>query len=332
MEPLLIVGLTATFLFVAFVILWIGNGVMRAQQTASDRLAVYGKDSLRAETLAKPLSERAVAPIVLRLGAIGKRFTPVGYLEKTQHKLMLASSPGNLDAPAFATIKVFTTIVGIVLAFLTQSVNVSGIQRIALFVLPIALGFFGPDVWLSRKVDDRRKAMLRALPDILDLLVISVEAGLGFDSAMARVVGTVPGPLSEEFFRMLQETRVGVSRRDAMRHLMDRTDLEELRSFLLAMLQAEAFGVAIAQVLRVQADEMRVKRRQRAQEKAFGAPVKMVFPLGILHLPCAFRRSPWPRGHIDLQSVRWCLNQAPLRRGALTLTRLAWLLPLAAIA
>jgi tight adherence protein C len=162
------------------------------------------------------------------------------------------------------------------------------LQRIILFALPIALGFFGPDAWLQRKIDDRRQNMLRALPDVLDLLVISVEAGLGFDSALSRVVATVPGPLSEEFFRMLQETRVGVSRRDAMRHLMDRTDLDELRSFILAMIQAEAFGVTIARVLRVQADEMRVKRRQRAQEKAFAAPVKLVFPLVFCIFPALF--------------------------------------------
>jgi tight adherence protein C len=288
MDPLLIVALAATFLFVAFVILWIGNGVMRAQQTASDRLAVYGKDALREDTLAKPLSERAVAPIILGAGRLIRRFTPIGYLEKTQRKLILAGNPGNLDAPAFAVIKVATTIVGIVLAFFLQGMAGSGLQRFMLLILPIVLGFFGPDAWLSRKVDERRTTMQKALPDVLDLLVISVEAGLGFDSALARVVGTVPGPLSEEFFRMLQETRVGVSRRDAMRHLMDRTDLDELRSFLLAMLQAEAFGVAIARVLRVQADEMRVKRRQRAQEKAFASPVKLVFPLVFCIFPSLF--------------------------------------------
>jgi tight adherence protein C len=287
-DPLLIIGLVATFLFVAFVVVWIGNGVLRAQQSATDRLAVYGKDVLREETLAKPLSERAIAPIILKAGALMKRLTPVGYLEKTQRKLVLAGSPGNLDAPAFAAIKVLTTIGGFILALFAQSVGADGMQRLMLFVLPIVLGFFGPEAWLTRKVDERRTAMQRALPDVLDLLVISVEAGLGFDSALARVVATVPGPLSEEFFRMLQETRVGVSRRDAMRHLMDRTDLDELRSFLLAMLQAEAFGVAIARVLRVQADEMRVRRRQRAQEKAFAAPVKLVFPLVFCIFPSLF--------------------------------------------
>lgn len=289
MEPLLIVGLAATFLFVAFVVLWVGNGLLRAQRTAGDRLAVYGKDVLREETLAKPLSERAVAPVLMRVGRLIRRFTPVGYLEKTQRKLMLAGNPGNLDAPAFAVIKVFTTVIGVVLAFFIRAAAVGdGLLAVLLFVFPIILGFFGPDAWLTRKVDERRLAMQRTLPDILDLLVISVEAGLGFDAALARVVGTVPGPLSEEFFRMLQETRVGVSRRDAMRHLMDRTDLDELRSFLLAMLQAEAFGVAIARVLRVQADEMRVKRRQRAQEKAFAAPVKLVFPLVFCIFPSLF--------------------------------------------
>jgi tight adherence protein C len=217
-----------------------------------------------------------------------KRFTPVGYLEKKQQQLLLAGSPGNIDAPALVVIKLLGTGVGLVLSFLIVEYGGSTIQRIVLFVFPIVLGFFGPDAWLARKVEERRVAMQRALPDLLDLMVISVEAGLGFDSALSRVVGTVPGPLSEEFFRMLQETRVGVSRRDAMGHLMDRTDLDELRSFLLAMIQAEAFGVTIANVLRVQADEMRTKRRQRAQEKAFAAPVKMVFPLVFCIFPALF--------------------------------------------
>src|SRR5690606_32558370 len=115
-----------------------------------------------------------------------KRLTPVGYLEKTQRKLVLAGSPGNLDAPAFAAIKVLTTIAGVILAVFAQGMGADGLQRLMLLVLPIVLGFFGPEAWLARKVDDRRLTMQRALPDVLDLLVISVEAGLGFDSALAR--------------------------------------------------------------------------------------------------------------------------------------------------
>jgi len=289
-DPLLL-AVVAVFALVLFIVVWVGLGVTRAREDMTNRLELYGRQNVatvRQDELAKPLAQRTVGPIVIGLGNFLKRFTPVGYLEKKQRKLMLAGYPGNLDAPAFIVIKLLTTAVGLAAAFVIRDFGGDALQQIVLFLLPIALGFFGPDAWLERKVDERRQAMLRALPDILDLLVISVEAGLGFDSALARVVATVPGPLSEEFFRMLQETRVGVSRRDAMRHLMERTDLDELRSFLLAMIQAEAFGVTIARVLRVQADEMRVRRRQRAQEKAFAAPVKLVFPLVFCIFPSLF--------------------------------------------
>ncbi|MGH8870850.1 MAG: type II secretion system F family protein [Acidimicrobiia bacterium] len=276
---------------VFFVIVWVGLGVTRAREELNNRLAVYGRataGSIRDDELSKPLAQRTIGPVVLKVSGFLRRFTPVGYLEKKQHQIVLAGNPGNLDAPSFIVIKLLTTIAGLFSSFFLSEYGNDNLQRIFLFVLPIVLGFFGPDAWLQRKIDDRRQTMLRALPDVLDLLVISVEAGLGFDSALSRVVSTVPGPLSEEFFRMLQETRVGVSRRDAMRHLMERTDLDELRSFILAMIQAEAFGVTISRVLRVQADEMRVKRRQRAQEKAFAAPVKLVFPLVFCIFPALF--------------------------------------------
>lgn len=287
----IVIAVVAVFALVLFVVVWAGMGVSKAREDMANRLELYGRETVaavREDELAKPLAQRTIGPVVIGLGNFLKRFTPVGYLEKKQRKLMLAGYPGNLDAPAFIVIKLLTTALGLAGSFVLIDYGGDALQRVVLFALPIALGFFGPDAWLERKVDERRQAMLRALPDVLDLLVISVEAGLGFDSALARVVATVPGPLSEEFFRMLQETRVGVSRRDAMRHLMERTDLDELRSFLLAMIQAEAFGVTIARVLRVQADEMRVKRRQRAQEKAFAAPVKLVFPLVFCIFPALF--------------------------------------------
>jgi tight adherence protein C len=157
-----------------------------------------------------------------------------------------------------------------------------------LFGLLAAIGFLGPEAVLNRRIDARRKEMEQSLPDIIDLLVISVEAGLGFEAAMGRVVQAVPGELSREFSRTLQETRVGVSRHKALRSLADRTDVDDLNAFILALIQADQFGVSIARILRVQADEMRVRRRQRAQEKAFAAPVKLVFPLVLCIFPSMF--------------------------------------------
>jgi tight adherence protein C len=284
-----LVPVLLVFVAIAALILWVGFAAVRVQRTAADRLAMYGRSATTRDQAisGQPFAERALAPVVLGLGRIARRFTPIGYLENVQRKMIYAGNPGNIDATAFVLLKVLLLIVGIIAAWFIRD-SADGMLRLLVIVGPPVLGFFGPDAWLRRHIDERKDAMLRALPDTLDLLVISVEAGLGFDSALARVVQTVPGPLSEEFFRMLQETRVGVSRRDAMRHLMDRTDLEELRSFLLAMMQAEAFGVTIARVLRVQADEMRVKRRQRAQEKAFAAPVKLVFPLVFCIFPSLF--------------------------------------------
>lgn len=276
------------FIAIVVLILWVGSAVISVQQTAADRLAVYGRGGTgaRDDELEKPFVERTFAPIVLRFGKVLNRFTPVGYLENIQKKLQYGGID-TIDASGIVVLKVVGLAVGLVLTYLLRDFG-DGLMKVLVLAGPPLLGFFASDAIIQRRVDERKAEMLRQLPDTLDLLVISVEAGLGFDSALSRVVATVPGALSEEFFRMLQETRVGVSRRDAMRHLMERTDLDELRSFLLAMMQAEAFGVAIARVLRVQADEMRTKRRQRAQEKAFAAPVKLVFPLVFCIFPSLF--------------------------------------------
>ena len=158
---------------------------------------------------------------------------------------------------------------------------------VSIALLAVA-GFLLPDSFLARKVQDRQKEVLGTLSDTLDLLTISVEAGLSLNAAIAQVVQNVPGVLSQEFARMLQEIQLGVPRSDAFRHLAERTDVDELNGFALAMIQADVFGVSIASVLRTQASQLRIKRRQTAEAKAQQTPVKIVFPLILCILPALF--------------------------------------------
>jgi tight adherence protein C len=193
-----------------------------------------------------------------------------------------------MDGNTWAAIRIIATVVSIVVLFIVIPLLDSTMMRLGVGGLIGFLGFFGPEASLNRAIDDRRKEMEKTLPDIIDLLVISVEAGLGFEAAMGRVVQNVPGELSKEFSRTLQETRVGVSRHDALKAMADRTDVDDLNSFILSLVQADQFGVSISRMLRVQAEEMRVRRRQRIQEKAFAAPVKMIFPMMFCIFPSIF--------------------------------------------
>lgn len=263
---------------------YVGLGVLRSQDSATDRLVSM---QTRAQLMERSLAERAFAPIVQRVGAFVLRYTPQGWVRRTRERLALAGWQEILDVNSWGAIRLVSLVLGIVGAFVLP-VDFSGPQRLLVIFLMIGAGFVLPDAVLNRRIEDRRDAMRKELPEILDLLVISVEAGLGFDAAMARVIESVKGEMSMEFARMQSQTRVGVSRREALEQLGDRTDVDELRSFILAMNQADSFGVSISRVLRVQSEEMRTRRRQRAQERAFAAPVKMVFPLVLCVFPAMF--------------------------------------------
>ncbi len=213
----------------------------------------------------------------------------MGYVDNVRKKFIYAGRISADGVDRFLAIRVIT-VVAIPFWFIivTVFVPVDGMLRLGLLGLGGVALALGPDSVLNRRVEERQVTMQRKLPDILDLLTISVEAGLGFEQAVDRTVSSVPGPLSDEFARMLGELRAGSSRADAMRALDTRTNVPEIRSFVLAILQADAFGVSIGRVLRAQADEMRIKRRQLAQEKAQKAPVKMLIPMVFCIFPALF--------------------------------------------
>ena len=281
----LMIAVVASAITIGAFTFWAGNGVVAARRNSSRRLASL---QTRDEVLSAGISERAIAPVVEKLGGFALRFTPQGWVEKAQNKLVYAGMSEKMDGNTWAAMRILSLIGVLVLFFVVVGAFDSAMHKVMLFGLLMAIGFFGPEAILNRRIDDRRKDMEKSLPDIIDLLVISVEAGLGFEAAMSRVVQAVPGELSREFSRTLQETRVGVSRHKALRALAERTDVDDLNAFILALIQADQFGVSIARMLRVQADEMRVRRRQRAQEKAFAAPVKLVFPLVLCIFPSMF--------------------------------------------
>jgi tight adherence protein C len=251
----------------------------------------YEVESQRDQQMLDPLKDRVLAPLLGGMTGLGRRLTPAGYVDKVKDKFVHMGRPEAQDVDRFLALRAATAAgaVAIFLAVFVFNVTpLTGMSRLALGGLLIVALMIGPDSVLNRKVEERQLAIQRTLPDVLDLLTISVEAGLGFEQALDRVINAVPGPLSEEFSRMLGETRAGASRSDAMRAMDDRCDAPELRSFVLAIIQADTFGVSIGRVLRGQAEEMRIKRRQLAQERAQKAPVKMLIPMVFCIFPALF--------------------------------------------
>ena len=251
----------------------------------------YEVENQRDQQMLAPLKDRAIGPLVEGVTGLGRRFTPVGYVEKVKQKLVYAGKGDQAAVDRFLGIRVVTIGVAVlvfVLLFVFNILGLSGSLRLAVPGLLILALVLGPDSILNRQVEERQHEIQITLPDVMDLLTISVEAGLGFEQAIDRVVSSVPGALSDEFSRMLGETRAGASRSDAMRAMDERCNVPELRSFVMAIIQADQFGVSIGRVLRGQADEMRIKRRQLAQERAQKAPVKMLIPMVFCIFPALF--------------------------------------------
>lgn len=289
-SALLLLAMFSIFLAVASA-LWVllSNAQERAVVKGSLRsIEGYERADLRSKELEAPIIQRVVAPLGRSLVALGRRFMPGGYMEGVRKRLVIAGKPSPEELDRFRAIRVLsaaavplTLVVALLMPATTR-------DKVLIFFFLGSAFLLGPDAVLNRQMEERRHAMRTRLPDIIDMLTISVEAGLGFDQALERTVAEIPGPLTDEFARMLGELRAGAGRADAMRALDARTDVPELRSFILALIQAETFGVSIGRILRGQSEEMRIKRRQLAQEQAQKAPVKLLFPMVLCIFPGIF--------------------------------------------
>lgn len=294
MSSTVILALGLGGLFTAVVALLSTIGALTAERHAVGRslAAVAGMSAAPAVTRTEavpPFAVRVVAPARARLTALGRRFTPDGAAQRLRTRLDRAGNPAGWDVDRVLAAKALGLVAmgaaGLVLPIVLGAAPAQAVVAGA-GLAPI--GWHAADLWLYQLGATRAERMQQELPDALDLLTISVEAGLGFDAALAQVARNTTGPLAEEFFRVLQEMQIGLSRSDAFRALAERTSVPDLRTFTTSMVQADVFGIPIANVLRVQAKEMRIKRTQRAEERAQKVPVKILFPLIFCILPALF--------------------------------------------
>lgn len=256
------------------------------------RLAEYTQRgdivSLEEIELSQPFSQRVIVPIMQRIGELSARFTPQSVLEETNRKLELAGNPGRIDAATFLASRFVVAFVfgGLLLLVAFLSPNKWPLMRTTIVVVLFTiLGFFFPQLWLQSQINRRQNDIRKAMPDALDLLTICVEAGLGFEAAMSKVAEKWENHLSLAFLRAIREIQLGKSRRDALRDMADRIGIPEMTSFIAAVIQSEMLGVSLAKVLRIQSEQMRVKRRQRAEELAHQAPIKMIIPMALITFP-----------------------------------------------
>lgn len=243
---------------------------------------------LKAE-LDRPFADRVLDPLQQRALRLGRRLSGADSADRLRRKLDFAGNPRDWGADRVVSLKVIAAFAFLALGIALGTVTGAGLPILALLAAGgLVLGFFAPDFYLYQAAYNRSERLSRELPDAIDLLTISVESGLGFDAACQQVARNTEGPLAEEFSRMLKEMQIGSSRSDALRGMAARTNVPDVRSFVGAMVQADAFGIPIGSVLRVQSSEMRVKRRQRAETKAQQVPVKITIPLIFCILPCLF--------------------------------------------
>jgi tight adherence protein C len=235
-----------------------------------------------------PARQRLVAPVTDGMVRTVRRLMPATMLSGIQKKLVLAGDPMTMNG--FLTFQFIATSLFLFLPFIVLFAAGVALSPIMLLVLGAfaIVGFMLPNVWLQQRANGRRNVIIKSLPDAFDLITTCVEAGLGLDAALSRVAEKVEGPFADELSRTLREISLGKLRREALKEMAERTDVPDLITFVNAVIQAEAMGSSVGAVLRVQAEQLRVRRRQRAEEQAYKAPVKMIFPLVLCIFPTLF--------------------------------------------
>ena len=263
----------------------------RSVDAVRNRLAQYAPAprNLRELEMNRSFTDRVIKPLAAYLASSVARVTPARSYEDIRKKLVLAGNPNGMVPSDFLGMQGLSLLVmglfGLLLFVMLRASSSKAILMVGVFFL---FGYMYPRAWLDRKVKSRQRLLKEQLPDSLDLLTIMVEAGLGFDAALARLVDKAQNELSQEFATVLSEIRLGKSRREALQQLGQRTNAEDIATFVTSLVQADQLGVSIARVLRVQSAQMRIKRRQRAEEAAHKAPIKMLFPLAFLIFPSMF--------------------------------------------
>lgn len=265
-----------------------GSDVQVRLEEYASRVEITTPLTLEEIELSQPFSKRVIQPMLLGLARGFSRLSPSRSREAAELQLELAGRPNNWGATEFFGVRIFVTLVFAVLFFFVALLASGFTIGLLAALVGAPLGFLLPVLWLRGRIRRRQNEILRALPDALDLLTIAVEAGMGFDGAMQKLVDKWDNELSKSFGKVVQEMRLGIPRREALKN-MDRTvGVPDVTTFVAAIIQAETLGVSMAKILRIQSDQMRVKRRQRAQELANKAPIKMLFPLVFLIFPALF--------------------------------------------
>jgi len=288
--PLIII--IGVILLGAIILVIVGIRSPQGADALEDRLAEYAARgetvSLEEIELSQPFSQRIVVPVAKRMGEFVMRFTPQNAIASMSRKLELAGNPGNFDPAVFFALRFLGIPFG-AFFFIIDALAAPGSffdGKGLMFGLPAAiLGFYLPDLLLQTRIDRRQKEVKKAMPDGLDLLTICVEAGLGFDAAMSKLYEKWDNELGRAFGRVVREIQLGKLRREALRDMADRLGVSEMSSFVAAVIQSEQLGVSMAHVLRIQADQMRIRRRQLAEEEAHKAPIKMLFPMALFIFP-----------------------------------------------